>query len=449
MSVYMIICLPERGAYYPTFALAHALHAQGHTVLYPGLADFKEDVERQGLPFLTMFPDALPADPSVGDIPTSPLKKLLYFRKKSAQNPKRFQILDAIANGAFEAFLRAHRVDIVLLDPFLHHLAAVCLKANIPVVSMATELMNYKNYAIPPNCTLAAPSGPLSRPVSYMLWGKHLLFTYGRRVALFLVTRLLFFPRAPRELRRAFETLQRQAGLSWIFSEYSWRFDLPELVLCPEAFDFPSARRAGGRKYLGVTIDRQRVDGPFDHAIPSDKKLVYASLGTHAAMYGKKIDRFVSRLIDVAKARPEWYFIVNIGKGNNPAKFGTPPQNVLLTTFVPQLQILDRSAAIITNGGLGTVKEAIMAQVPLLVAPCRWDQFGNAARVKFHGLGDYCNINTVTAPQLQTQLDHIVHDTAYRSQLARMKRQIEQDDEFAKGVQWLIGMARRDGSHPR
>ncbi len=443
MSVYMIICLPERGAYYPTFALAHALKAHGHSVLYPGLVDFKEDVERQGLTFLTMFPDAPTSDPNVGEIPNSLLKKLLYFRKKAAQNPKRFQVLEAIANGGFEALLRAHRVDVVLLDPFLHQLAAVCRNADVRVVSMATELMNYKNHAIPPNCTLSAPSGAFSRPVSYTLWGKHFLSVYGRRIALFLVTRLLFFPRAPRELRRKLKKLRKRAGLSSIFSEYSWRFDLPEIVLCPEAFDFPNARGAGNRKYFGVTVDRQRADVPFDHAIPPDKRVVYVSLGTHAAMYGKKVGRFIGCLIEAAKTRPEYYFIVNIGKGNSPATFGAPPPNVLLMTFVPQLHILDRSAAIITNGGLGTVKEALMAEVPMLVVPCRWDQFGNAARVTFHGIGDYCNINTVTASELQDRLNNILGNAKYKTQLARLKSQIEHDNEFAKGIQWLTGLLSR------
>lgn len=449
MSVYMIICLPERGAYYPTFALAHALEAHGHRALYPGLADFKEDVERQGLTFLTLFPDAPTSDPNVGEIPTSLLKKLLYLRKKAAQNPKRFHVLEAIANGDFAALLRAHRVDIVLLDPFLSQLAAVCRNADIRVVSMATELMNYKNHAIPPNCTVSAPSGALARPLSYTLWGKHFLSIYGRRIAFFLATRLLFFPRAPRELRRKLKTLQKRAGLPSIFSEYSWRFDLPEIVLCPEAFDFPNARGAGNRRYFGVTVDRQRVDVAFDHAIPPDKKVVYVSLGTHAAMYGKKVDRFIACLIEAARTRPDCYFIVNIGKGNSPAKFGAPPQTVLLVNFAPQLQILDRSAAIITNGGLGTVKEAIMAEVPMLVVPCRWDQFGNAARVKFHGIGDYCNINKVTALQLQEQLDQILSDSTYKTQLARMKKQVERDDEFAKGLQWLMALAARDVSPSR
>jgi UDP:flavonoid glycosyltransferase YjiC (YdhE family) len=164
-------------------------------------------------------------------------------------------------------------------------------------------------------------------------------------------------------------------------------------------------------------------------------------------MYGATVDRFVRCLIEVARSRPGYHFIVNIGKGNAQDKFPDPPDNVLLTHFVPQLQILDRSAAIITNGGLGTVKEAIMAEVPLLVLPCRWDQFGNAARVKFHGLGDYCKINKLTAPQLQQRLDRLLDDRACRTRLARMKKQVEQDDEFARGVRWLTTLATPDTAH--
>jgi MGT family glycosyltransferase len=282
---------------------------------------------------------------------------------------------------------------------------------------------------------------------SRALWAKHFFFVYARRIGFFLVRRLLFWPEPPRELRRKIQQLKKSAGLNSMFSEYSWRFDLPEFVLCPRALDFPIARSTT-RRYFGVTIDRRRVDVPFDHQVPDGKELVYVTLGTHAAMYGKKIDRFFRCLIEAAKTMPACYFIVNIGKGNDPAKFGKA-DNVFLTDFVPQLQILDRAAAIVTNGGLGTVKEAIMAQVPLLVVPCRWDQFGNAARVKLHGIGDYCNIDKVTAPLLRQRIDHVLNDGGYRSRLASMKQQIEEDDEFSKGMQWLCALAPRDAAHSR
>jgi zeaxanthin glucosyltransferase len=441
----MIICLPERGGYYPTFAIAQALQARGHTVLYPGVSDFREDVERQGIKFLTLFPDMPTLDPDHGEIPHNLFKKLLYFRNKAAENPKRFQVMEAIANGDLEAMLKEHKVDVVLLDPFLSPLAAVCKKAGVEVVSMATELMNYKNHAIPPSCTLQVPSrGPWSRAMSHSLWAKHFLLAYLKRIGLFLVTRTLFWPRPPRELKRKLNQVRRQAGYASIFSEYSWRFDLPEMALCPRAFEFPDVPIQEGRRYFGVTIDRSRVEVPMDHEIPPHKKLVYASLGTHAAMYGPGVDRFIRLLIEVAKRRTDCHFLVNIGKGNKPEKFEGVPENVHLTNFVPQLQILDRSAAIITNGGLGTVKEAIMAEVPLLVAPCRWDQFGNSARVKAHGIGERCDLNRVTDVELEEHLDRILNDPTYKNQLARMKGQIERDKELEKGLQWLTDLARRE-----
>ncbi len=433
----MLICLPERGAYYPTFALAHALEARGHTAHYLGKDEFRDDVERQGLKFLTMFPGSPSQDVNVGEIPTSLIKKLLWYRNKVAQDPGRFRLLEAMINGDIEAILTTHRVDVVLLDPFLHQLAAICVNAKIPVVSMATELMNYRNYAIPPNNTRFAPTNSFwSRLVSHALWLRVFLLAHVFRAVMFVAMKLVRWPRPPRELMQKAKAQQQHAGLASMFSEYSWRAVLPEIVLCPRAFEFPIAFPST-RRYFGVTIDRRRVEIPLEEAIPPEKKLIYASLGTHAAIYGKRVDRFTHLLIEIATERPEWFFIVNIGKGNDPAKFGAVPDNVLLKTFVPQLQILERSAVIITNGGLGTVKEAIMAVVPLLMVPCRWDQFGNAARVKQHGIGDTCVLSKVTAPLLSKRLDDLLNNPRYKTQLARMKQQIEQDDEFTQGVQWL------------
>ncbi len=441
LSVYMLICLPERGAYYPTFALAHALESQGHRVLYLGREEFRDDVERQGLKFLTMFPGSPSQDPNVGEIPTNLIRKLLWYRQKIAADPQRFRLLKAMVNGDIEAILQGHHVDLVLLDPFLHPLAAICVNARIRVVSMATELMNNRDYSIPPNNTVYAPTNSSwSRIVSYSLWLRFFLYSYLWRALLFVAMKIVSWPTAPRELTRAAKAQQKRSLLRWMFSEYSWRVILPEFVLCPRAFEFPSAS-SSTRRYFGVTIDRHRVDVPFDHEIPAEKKLIYASLGTHAAIYGKRVDRFIELLIEVAKTTPSCHFLINIGKGNEPAKFGEVPENVLLKTFVPQLEILDRSAAMITNGGLGTVKEAIMAQVPLLVVPCRWDQFGNAARVKQHGIGNICMLPKITVPIIQKCLDDLLKNPRYKTQLARMKQQIEQNDEFAKGLQWLNEVA--------
>jgi MGT family glycosyltransferase len=438
--VFLVVCLPERGAYYATFALARTLEARGHAVIYAGTTEFAGDVERQGFRFVPMFPEVSGSDPDVGEIPTSRIGRWLYYYKQARRNPQRQSwLLRAIVEGEFETILSRHRIDVVLLDSFMNVLAVVCRRLDVKVISVATELINYRDYAVPPNFSSYTPTDSLaSRLTCYFLWGWHFLLTYWRRAVMFGVTTALFLPKPTRTLLHKFAQLKRDARIRRVFSEYSWRFELPEIVLGPRAFDFAVARHANGRRYLGPAIDRLRAESPLpDGVLPRDAKIVYVSLGTHAALYGRLVDRFILQVLDVARQRPKYFFIINIGKGNDAAKYGDCGENGLMLTFVPQLQILDRCDAIITNGGLGTVKEAIMAEVPMLVVPCRWDQFGNAARVRHHGIGDFCDIRTVTSQGLLQKLEDVLLNSRYRHAIAAMRTKIEGDREFTQGVEWI------------
>ena len=76
----------------------------------------------------------------------------------------------------------------------------------------------------------------------------------------------------------------------------------------------------------------------------------------------------------------------------------------MASSFIPQLGLLQRASPMITNGGPGTVRECIWFRVPMIVAPCRYDQPGNAARVVRHGLGRRVSVKRVTVEQLQATI---------------------------------------------
>lgn len=69
--------------------------------------------------------------------------------------------------------------------------------------------------------------------------------------------------------------------------EYEPLTRMPELILCPEEFDFPPSARPrahpGGRYYAEASIDLDREETPFDWGkVGEDKKLLYCSLGSQS-----------------------------------------------------------------------------------------------------------------------------------------------------------------------
>ena len=59
----------------------------------------------------------------------------------------------------------------------------------------------------------------------------------------------------------------------------------------------------------------------------------------------------------------------------------TLPSDVRHFDYVPLSQVLPRSAALVSHGGIGTLSQALAAGTPQLVMPLAFDQFDNAARL--------------------------------------------------------------------
>jgi len=97
---------------------------------------------------------------------------------------------------------------------------------------------------------------------------------------------------------------------------------------------------------------------------------------------------------------------------------------MMVVDFAPQLAMLSRASVMITNGGLGTIKECIWSCVPMIVLPCSFDQPGNAARVVYHRIGFHDSIQ-ITPDRLGALIDQCLTDTDIKRRLMHLKHTIE------------------------
>jgi UDP:flavonoid glycosyltransferase YjiC (YdhE family) len=169
--------------------------------------------------------------------------------------------------------------------------------------------------------------------------------------------------------------------------------------------------------------------------------VVYVSLGTHVFYY-PAAETFFGTALAAASANPDLFFVIATGKGRKLEAFRTKlpvpvPDNVLLTDFVPQVGMLRQSSVMVTNGGLGTIKECILNRVPILVVPCAFDQEGNAARVVFHRLGLRYRISSVSASELSDGIRQCLTREEFRLNLAKMAELFEDPSELNHAVEWI------------
>jgi zeaxanthin glucosyltransferase len=54
------------------------------------------------------------------------------------------------------------------------------------------------------------------------------------------------------------------------------------------------------------------------------------------------------------------------------------PRNITLRRWVPQVEVLSRTALIITHGGVSTIKETVLHVVPMVACPVGRNQFVGA-----------------------------------------------------------------------
>ncbi|WP_345271505.1 glycosyltransferase [Nibrella viscosa] len=99
------------------------------------------------------------------------------------------------------------------------------------------------------------------------------------------------------------------------------------------------------------------------------------------------------------------------------------PDHVHFFSRVPQLQVLQQANVFITHGGLGSVKESIYYEVPMLVYPLdpHYDQPGNALKVEHHGLGLRGVFHNERVTDLRTKLKRLLDDKSFKSRLRQFK----------------------------
>ena len=110
--------------------------------------------------------------------------------------------------------------------------------------------------------------------------------------------------------------------------------------------------------------------------------LVYVTFGT----VWNDVDAGFRAAVDAAASVAD-EVLVTVGPSGNPASLGAVPTNVVVERFVPQAEVLPRSAAVVCHGGSGTVLASLAHGVPLLCLPRGADQFANATNLERVGVG--------------------------------------------------------------
>jgi UDP:flavonoid glycosyltransferase YjiC (YdhE family) len=160
-------------------------------------------------------------------------------------------------------------------------------------------------------------------------------------------------------------------------------------VLCPPQFELDCfVRKLPRTHFAEPSIDWGRPEVQLPQArVGTRRPLVLYSAGTQSIVHVNAGGR-LNFVLEAAAMLSDCDFIVATGSRYYAHELSLSPPNVVLVTKIPQLALLQEASLLITHGGLGSIKEAICCNVPLLVLPVVFDQPYNAMRVRKKRVGE-------------------------------------------------------------
>lgn len=323
----------EEGHLLPTFHLARRLAARGHRVLYLGLVDGADFVRRQGFEYLPILEDLVPR----GTLRTvrgasqeggggSALPEVSWFDLYE-------RYLGALVRGALDEVVRTVRPDLFLASLFHGaNTMAVHYRYGRPIVLITPFLRT-------------RPKADFAQAIANTLTD----LRGGMDELMQLV-------------RRTVPSARRLSDVTAPFLR------LRELILCPVDLEIPGEdhAREPDVHYTEASVDlERREDGefPFDRLDP-DRRLLFASFGSQAQVYGReRALRLVDAALKAVASRPDWQLVLTAG-GLRQEELPPLPANAVVVPWAPQLALLRRAAVAITMGGSGPPRSASSTVFP-------------------------------------------------------------------------------------
>lgn len=107
---------------------------------------------------------------------------------------------------------------------------------------------------------------------------------------------------------------------------------------------------------------------------------------------------------------------------------GAGDPDVHMTAYAPFSLLFPRAAAVVHQGGIGTVHQALRGGRPQLVVPHLGDQYDNAARVVRLGCGQTLARDRYRAETVTGMLQHLTDDPAIIARAASIGPQVSAED---------------------
>jgi MGT family glycosyltransferase len=162
---------------------------------------------------------------------------------------------------------------------------------------------------------------------------------------------------------------------------------------------------------------------PWAHELDGSRKVVLVTQGTVA---NHNFGLLVAPTLAALAAESDVLVVVTTGGRAVDAIPGAVPSNARIASFLPFEWLLPRVDVLVTNGGYGSVNQAMSFGIPLVTAGMTEDKADVNARVAWSGVGLNLATNEPTQEALRVAVRTALDRPAYRMRASQMA------DEFAR-----------------
>jgi MGT family glycosyltransferase len=203
--------------------------------------------------------------------------------------------------------------------------------------------------------------------------------------------------------------------------------ELPDafLQLTVPSFEFTRKELPSKVHFIGAPpiIPNQARPPPWAHELDGSRKVVLVTQGTLSNFdFGQLLGPTLAALAN----EPDVLVIATTGGRSIDAIPGSVPSNARLASYLPFECLLSKVDAFVTNGGYGSVNQALSFGIPIVAAGLTEDKADVNARIAWSGVGVDLKTNTPTSGALRQAIRAVLDEPKYRSRASSMA------EEFGK-----------------
>jgi UDP:flavonoid glycosyltransferase YjiC (YdhE family) len=195
------------------------------------------------------------------------------------------------------------------------------------------------------------------------------------------------------------------------------------LQLTVPSFEFPR-RLPSAVRFVGTLpiIPNQVPLPPWADELDGTRKVVLVTQGTVA---NHDFDLLVTPALAALADQPDLLVVVTAGGRPADAIPGPIPANARVASYLPFEWILPKTDVFVTNGGYGSVNQAMSFGVPLVCAGLTEDKADVNARVGWSKVGINLKTNTPTPRMLRDAVRIVLDTDRYRLRASLMAEEFQ------------------------